>query len=399
MSQFNDKLKRLHQSRIRALDAAAPEEGQNRIFTADEVDETTLPPSKPQTLTFEVREHRWPAEHRHGRYAIGELSFAGFPQTFGGQLSLLADFGAADIGFFDIETTGLESDAMAYCIGLGVWDGREFALTQWIMHTPDAEADVLREFASALSELVGIVSFNGKSFDAPRILQRCQVHGIDDPFSHLIHLDLLHIARRILPKQSAIDLQSLEKRLLMHYRKDDVPGSESPRLWNIFQKKKDVSIINPIIEHNGIDIVSLSGILHHFRQVDRDHMPADTKVVPAREVKPVTDLQKQLQRTLERPQKVVVRRHTERRSQPVQTSPVRETGPSFGKKLEALRHQHDAYMQQHDLKAAVQVLHELLAISPTHAFALQHLARHYEACGDHTLARHFLDRLKALGIS
>lgn len=398
MSLFNDKLKRLHQSRIRALDAALPEEGQNRIFTADDVEQTLPTPIK-NTQTFEVREQRWTAEHRHGRYAIGELSFAGFPQTFGGQLSLLADFGATDIGFFDIETTGLENNSIAYCIGLGVWEKREFVLRQWVLHSPDSEADVLRAFATDLQELVGIVSFNGKSFDVPRIQARCQVHGIEDPFSHLIHLDLLHIARRLLPKQSGIDLQSLERKLLMHYRKDDVPGSESPRLWNVFQSSKNVEAINPIIEHNGIDIVSLSGILHHFRQVDGDQLPATASPQTNTQTKPATDLQKQLQRTLERPQKIVVRRQTDRRTGPSQVSPVANSGPAFGKKLEMLRHHYDALIQQQDHKAAVQVLHELLAISPTHAFALQHLARHYESSGDRALAHHFLERLKALGIS
>jgi hypothetical protein len=82
------------------------------------------------------------------------------------------------------------------------------------------------------------------------------------PFSRLAHLDLLHGARRLWRlRMASCRLVELEAQVLGHDRGADVPGEMIPRLY--FDYLRGLSAqrpapLEPVFEHNALDIVSLA---------------------------------------------------------------------------------------------------------------------------------------------
>lgn len=392
MSKFSDKLKRLHQSRVRALEASETE-GPKGVFLAEDVAEDLAAQARADAAPDELRvlERIWRPEYQHGRYRVGEMAQSGFGQSFDGQLSLLKDFPPESLGFFDIETSGLGVDSVAFCIGLGTWNGGEFRLKQWVMTRPELEAECLEGFAAELERLSGIVSFNGKTFDVPRIQGRATHHGLADPFRNLVHLDLLVVARSLLGRKDGLSLADLERRFLMYFRHGDVPGSQAPLRWKECVEGKGYAAIEALVTHNAFDVLSLAGLLHHLGALDGPEVVRPSKVQdkPLRD----TELSRELRKLSERPHRMLIKKGR-KDAGGVGVVAVPEVSHSFGERLAALRQSYGVKVAAGETEEAVACLHELVSLSPTNAFALLELAKHYEAIGDAELARHFRGRLK-----
>ena len=86
---------------------------------------------------------------------------------------------------------------------------------------------MLAAVAGDLGRAGALVSFNGKSFDAPVLETRYLFHRLDWFASGQPHLDVLHPARRFW-KEDECSLMALEQQVLGAWRKDDVPASRSP---------------------------------------------------------------------------------------------------------------------------------------------------------------------------
>lgn len=388
MSKFSDKLKRLHQSRVRALEASEAE-GPKGVFLAEDVAEAAQLEAAPDELR--VLERNWRPEHQHGRYRVGEMAQSGFGQSFDGQLSLLKDFPPESLGFFDIETSGLGADSVAFCIGLGTWSSGEFRLKQWVMTRPELEAECLEGFAAELERLSAIVSFNGKTFDVPRIQGRAAQHGLADPFRNLVHLDLLVVARSLLGRKDGLSLGDLERRFLMYFRHGDVPGSQAPMRWKECVEGKGYAALEALVTHNAFDVLSLAGLLHHFGALDVPDV-----VRPSKVAKPVrdTELSRELRKLSERPHRMLIKKGRKDAGAVRGVVPGPDVRNSFGERLADLRHTYGLKKAAGETEDAVACLHELVSLSPTNAFALLELAKHYEAIGDAELAAHFRGRLK-----
>ena len=133
-----------------------------------------------------VVEHKSPPSMRHGREAVGTLAeclgeasaeatlFTGAPA-----LSERSDSKGAPFVFFDLETTGLNGGAgtQAFLVGTGWFDAagafvtRQFLLTRYADERPMLDA-----VAAELDGAGTLVSFNGKSFDAPMLETRYLFH-------------------------------------------------------------------------------------------------------------------------------------------------------------------------------------------------------------------------------
>lgn len=393
MSKFSDKLKRLHQSRVRALEASEAE-GPKGVFLAEDVAEDLAAQAQVDAAPDELRvlERNWRPEYQHGRYRVGEMAQSGFGQSFDGQLSLLKDFPPESLGFFDIETSGLGVDSVAFCIGLGTWSSGEFRLKQWVMTRPELEAECLEGFAAELERLSGIVSFNGKTFDVPRIQGRATHHGLADPFRNLVHLDLLVVARSLLGRKDGLSLADLERRFLMYFRHGDVPGSQAPLRWKECVEGKGYTAIEALVTHNAFDVLSLAGLLHHFGALDGPEVVRPSKVQdkPLRD----TELSRELRKLSERPHRMLIKKGRKDAGAVRGVVAVPEVSHSFGERLADLRHTYGLKKEAGETEGAVACLHELVSLSPTNAFALLELAKHYEGIGDAELAAHFRGRLK-----
>jgi uncharacterized protein YprB with RNaseH-like and TPR domain len=168
---------------------------------------------------------------------------------------------------FDTETTGLAggTGTRAFMIGVADWHDGQFRERQLLISTLAAESAMLDCFASWLRPDSVLVSYNGKSYDAPLLKTRFRLHQRICPLAHLTHLDLLHpVRRRWRGVWENCRLATVERQLLRVVREDDLPGSEAPAAWLGFLRGGSAAPLHRVAHHNSQDLRSLGGILGHL---------------------------------------------------------------------------------------------------------------------------------------
>ncbi|MFC4526849.1 ribonuclease H-like domain-containing protein [Dyella halodurans] len=168
---------------------------------------------------------------------------------------------------FDTETTGLAggTGTRAFMIGVADWHHGQFRERQLLITTLAAEAAMLDCFASWLRPDTVLVSYNGKSYDAPLLKTRFRLHQRACPLHGLAHIDLLHpVRRRWRGVWENCRLATVERQLLHVVREDDLPGSEAPAAWLGFLRGGSAAPLHRVARHNSQDLRSLGGILGHF---------------------------------------------------------------------------------------------------------------------------------------
>jgi uncharacterized protein YprB with RNaseH-like and TPR domain len=221
-----------------------------------------------------VIEREWQASARHGRERVGVLG------ELLGAASGEAPFFAAGAParppfvFVDLETTGLSGGAgtHAFLVGCGWFDADGFMTRQFIMTRYADERPMLDAVARECARAGALVSFNGKSFDAPVLESRYLFHRLDWFGRTLPHLDVLHPARQFW-KQDDCSLLALERQLVGHRRVGDVPGFQVPARYFHFVKTGDVRPLCAVLEHNRLDLLSLAALttkLLHLAQAGAD---------------------------------------------------------------------------------------------------------------------------------
>lgn len=182
---------------------------------------------------------------------------------------------AEDLVFFDLETTGLSTGAgtVAFLAAFGrlAAETPELCITQYLLLDYPGEEEFL---TAALGELASgktgrppfVLSFNGKTFDFPVLLNRCRMKGME--FPGYFHGDLLYPARRLwrgaLPSCS---LRELEAAVLDVERTGDVPGSAAPDSWFSFLRTGDPLPLLGIAAHNQRDIYGLAALFQTLASV------------------------------------------------------------------------------------------------------------------------------------
>jgi hypothetical protein len=168
--------------------------------------------------------------------------------------------------FVDLETTGLSGGAgtYAFLVGCGWCDeGGGFVTRQFMLTRFADERALLGAVATELARAGALVSFNGKSFDAPVLETRYLFHRLQSAGSCLPHLDVLHPARRFWRDEqevSTCSLVSLERQILGARRVGDVPGFEIPGRYFEFIRSGDARPLAAVLEHNRLDLLSLAGL-------------------------------------------------------------------------------------------------------------------------------------------
>jgi hypothetical protein len=104
-----------------------------------------------------------------------------------------------------------------------------------------------------------VVSYNGKTFDAQILRNRCLMQGLSPPVFD--HIDLLHSARRlwrgVLPNCSQA---TVETELLSLSREGDLSGAFAPETWFDFLNTGNSDGLLGICAHNSRDILGLASI-------------------------------------------------------------------------------------------------------------------------------------------
>ncbi len=172
-----------------------------------------------------------------------------------------------DFFFVDVETSGDYGLAGVLCflIGIGKLDQNGIHLSQYLILHPEDEFAQLWEVEKAFLTAKGLITYNGKSFDLPLLQSRFQYHHIPLPLQDLIHIDLLHLSRKIYknhPPNRA--LKSMEAKVLGVERKvEDIPGWMIPSIYRDFLLTQDFSFLLPILYHNKMDVTSLVYLYDH----------------------------------------------------------------------------------------------------------------------------------------
>jgi len=187
---------------------------------------------------------------------------------------------AAPLVCLDTETTGLAtaSGTVAFLVGLGWWEGDRFRQAQLLMPDHPAERGLLSRLAAHIPANAWLVTYNGRGFDWPLLVDRYRMARRDPP-PLAGHLDLLPFVRRVFRhRMTDARLQTVETELLGSVRHGDVDGWQIPGLYLDFLRGGEAWPLIDVVRHNREDVRSLARLLG---KIDVDYAdPAARRAAP-----------------------------------------------------------------------------------------------------------------------
>ena len=175
------------------------------------------------------------------------------------ELSTMAKAFPDEVLFLDLETCGFAGSPLFLVGVLRNIDDR-LTVELYLARSYAEESAVLASFWLIARETTVLVSFNGKSFDEPMLLDRTTRHLLFRQFQQpqWHHIDLLHHSRRRW-QQGLPDcrLQTLEQQICGRERVGDIAGGQIPRAYQDFVQTGLEREIDSILMHNAIDLVTL----------------------------------------------------------------------------------------------------------------------------------------------
>jgi uncharacterized protein YprB with RNaseH-like and TPR domain len=239
----------------------------------------------PLGKTLVVERHYAPADW-HGSLQLRDARVTPDDVALIARDPAAADAPRARILYLDLETTGLSGGAgtVAFLVGcaLSREDG-SFLIRQFVLPSFAAERALIGAVSEwARAEAAVLVTYNGRTFDVPVMETRWAFHRLRSPWDDLPHLDMLHVARRLWSKKVASDttpaqlaarayaasekeesgcrLVQLERTLFEVERVGDVSGFEIPGRYFDFVRRGDWAVLEPVLHHNRLDLLSLAGV-------------------------------------------------------------------------------------------------------------------------------------------
>lgn len=177
----------------------------------------------------------------------------------------------------DLETCGLAGSAL-FLVGLIRQIDGQPTVELLLARNYAEEAAVLNTLWQTIAGHEVLLTFNGKSFDWPMVLERSVRHripvgsapptgsffsttpanSVGDAHPTRVHIDILHHARRRWRRQLPnCRLQTLEQHICNRLRKDDVPGHRIPAVYADFVRTGFEREMDSVLHHNALDLVTL----------------------------------------------------------------------------------------------------------------------------------------------
>lgn len=215
----------------------------------------------------------YPADHWHGTVRIGDVG--GLTLAMAPELALVGGQPcdgptASPLLFVDLETTGLAGGAgtYAFLVGCAYFEPHGFRTRQYFLGAFQHERTLLGEVEGLVRRSAGLVSYNGKSFDVPVLETRYHFNRLSPPFEGFAHVDMLHVARRFWrsapaapggwPDTDSCRLSALERVLFGVRRVGDIQGFEIPNRYFDYVRSGNAERLEPVFEHNRLDLLSLA---------------------------------------------------------------------------------------------------------------------------------------------
>jgi uncharacterized protein YprB with RNaseH-like and TPR domain len=216
---------------------------------------------------FLVKDFYYSLAGRYGKVCLGEwrslqpeaLAVISGSDAFAG-------LDAQRVLFFDTETTGLAggTGTIPFMLGFGFFSESIFQVKIFLLQELDKEG----EFLAAVDDFLkagnfsATVTFNGKAFDFPLLETRYILQRRRLPLLDLPHLDFLFPARTLWKNTfESRKLGYLGEMLLGLSRGEDIDASTIPALYFSFLRSQVFSLIEPVIEHNAMDLVGLAAVV------------------------------------------------------------------------------------------------------------------------------------------
>jgi uncharacterized protein YprB with RNaseH-like and TPR domain len=219
-----------------------------------------------------VIDRRYESDRWHGGIRIGDCELGDLDGLRLLDPNLACGTEQRKTVFIDLETTGLSGGAgtLAFLVGCGYFDLGAFQVRQFLLTSHAGERALLAAVADFFDEADLIVTYNGKTFDVPVMETRWSFHRMELPLDGVPHFDMLHPARRLWKNRlgdgyvdAGCRLSTLERILFDVERVGDVPGFDIPGRFFGFVRSGDARPLEPVLEHNRIDLVSLAAVTAH----------------------------------------------------------------------------------------------------------------------------------------
>ncbi len=180
---------------------------------------------------------------------------------------------SADISYFDIETAGLEYDDPVTVIAC--WHRGE-------VHT-FVEHENLDDFLDLLDEVTLLSSFNGSTFDVPRVLDAFHIPALPCP-----HLDLRWLCFH---QDLRGGLKQVATRLRIRRPEDltDANGEMAIRLWQRWEHFKDSAARDLLLRYAASDVLLLVALADRLLGRNDVSLPELWAKLPSETVKPASD--------------------------------------------------------------------------------------------------------------
>ena len=171
--------------------------------------------------------------------------------------------------FFDTENCGLRYSDPVFMVGMADFsDG--INLKSLVARDYSEEKAVIKYFLNILPDYEAFFTYNGSSFDIPRLSERAKQNGIMlnshsyKTLKDIIgdrHIDLYHLMRKRITIPDA-KLQTVEKVIFGHAREGDISGNKIPKVYKDYvYGAEDGEKMAKLIHHNMLDTASLVGVL------------------------------------------------------------------------------------------------------------------------------------------
>jgi len=183
----------------------------------------------------------------------------------------------------DLETCGLAGSAL-FLVGLLRQVGGVPAVQMLLARNYAEEAAVLASLWQTVAEHDVLLTFNGKTFDWPMVVERSVRHRlqpvgwasptkraafdsemVDGAHPMKVHIDILHHSRRRWKKQLPnCRLQTLERHICRRTRAADIPGHAIPAVYAEYVRTGIEREMDTVLYHNALDLVTLFDLAHRL---------------------------------------------------------------------------------------------------------------------------------------
>lgn len=180
-------------------------------------------------------------------------------------------FNSTNMAIFDIETLGLNSNYNQVVLAsiFSVTPQGKGTVNQYFIEDLNEEELLLTTIKDELNKYETIITYNGKNFDLPFILNRARKLGLKNYNILPFNLDLYLLVRATSDLRER--LKSLKQKSIEEYmgvavhREDEISGKESVDLYYEYigedNPSKKQLLLNKILLHNHDDVVQLYKIL------------------------------------------------------------------------------------------------------------------------------------------